>query len=525
MSKDIYQYRVELAEISLKLTRDNELDLQHIQKIKEDLFQKQIYHLYGYATYLLGSYYMKRADYESYLVLIDDLKSIANEEKGFTLAYFYVMDAIYHWYYGQKWDICIENFDKALSLLNKLEKKDHLLHYTIIYMKGATYSAKRDLKNAYKYLLESVSIELDDIDLYNKGKAYQWLGITEGNQGNPEKAIENYKKGAEIFKKYSMRGAYSDLLNSIGMLYINFNKTDHAIECFKESLSIAKKYNLVDTLADAYNNLGITYEKINQFQKAEKNYFHSLEVRQKTNNMKRISETFIGLGNLYTEMKAFEKAYEYLFKGLDLVKKHQSKNIGLIVNINCSIANFFLKKNDLKNALKYGKKAEILSSQSDDKTARIKVYDFMLRYFTEKKQYKDALKYTNLYYSLKVEANHEQANTNLEMLHLEIEAEKLKHQFDKELESEKIKAVLAMAVTANHEINQPLTVIQLSAGLIKLDKNFDFLSERQIKHLDKIEEEIGKIFNILSKYKNSESFLIDNYICEKTKLVVFDENG
>ena len=91
------------------------------------------------------------------------------------------------------------------------------------------------------------------------------------------------------------------------------------------------------------------------------------------------------------------------------------------------------------------------------------------------------------------------------------------------LELERDKTILAMAVTANHEINQPLTVLSGNLFLLKESLSSKMLSEKEIEYMDRMERAIAKIKFILEKFRQPHSIKIQDYI-ENTKMVVFDEH-
>jgi DNA-binding response OmpR family regulator len=84
-------------------------------------------------------------------------------------------------------------------------------------------------------------------------------------------------------------------------------------------------------------------------------------------------------------------------------------------------------------------------------------------------------------------------------------------------------SVLAMAVTVNHELRQPLTVLQgyfekmtseLSANNIDFDK----------KSFDKITDSIDTIVKILNKYTFSQNFKLDDYLANSgLRMIKYDE--
>ncbi len=94
----------------------------------------------------------------------------------------------------------------------------------------------------------------------------------------------------------------------------------------------------------------------------------------------------------------------------------------------------------------------------------------------------------------------------------------LQIQQDKMIEMERIKSVLAMAVTTNHELNQPLTVIQGNIEMLKI-KNPEFENN---KYLKKVIESIDDIVKKLNKFSNFDRIVYKQYT-EDVEMIQFDK--
>jgi len=100
--------------------------------------------------------------------------------------------------------------------------------------------------------------------------------------------------------------------------------------------------------------------------------------------------------------------------------------------------------------------------------------------------------------------------------------EKYKMAQDKIIELEKRNSVLAMIVTTNHDLNQPLTVLNGNLDLFLNSLDNDYLNENQKKFLFKVRESFDKINTILKKYRETKNISFGKYH-GKTTMVVFDE--
>lgn len=79
------------------------------------------------------------------------------------------------------------------------------------------------------------------------------------------------------------------------------------------------------------------------------------------------------------------------------------------------------------------------------------------------------------------------------------------------IELERKNSILAMAVTANHELNQPLTVIKGYISMIENSIGADHLTEKQLKYFEKIEQSFERINIILKNFNETASASLENY--------------
>jgi len=93
---------------------------------------------------------------------------------------------------------------------------------------------------------------------------------------------------------------------------------------------------------------------------------------------------------------------------------------------------------------------------------------------------------------------------------------------DRVIELERKNSILAMGTTTNHEINQPLTVLTGNLFLLKDSLNGSNITEQQKISLQKMDESVMKIKELLAKYQNPVSTRFETY-SGTSKMVVFDD--
>jgi PAS domain-containing protein len=95
--------------------------------------------------------------------------------------------------------------------------------------------------------------------------------------------------------------------------------------------------------------------------------------------------------------------------------------------------------------------------------------------------------------------------------------------YESKIRDEQFKAVTAMSITANHEINQHLTIIQLSYEILRSKQKWDTLSEKEQNYWNKFETAIAGIERTLDKYiTHSKNMKFQEYL-DNVQMVTFEE--
>ncbi len=98
---------------------------------------------------------------------------------------------------------------------------------------------------------------------------------------------------------------------------------------------------------------------------------------------------------------------------------------------------------------------------------------------------------------------------------------RLKEEHAKVLNLERIRSAYAMAVTANHELNQPLMVLKGRLELLQM--SMDESNDSQMKQMQKIEKAFDEVMSVLEKYRKSNRNIHFELYAEDEEMVVFDE--
>jgi len=99
---------------------------------------------------------------------------------------------------------------------------------------------------------------------------------------------------------------------------------------------------------------------------------------------------------------------------------------------------------------------------------------------------------------------------------------KLKETQDEVLHLERKNITLAMAVTANHEINQPLMIIKGNCELLE-EQLKSYLNEKHHVKFQKVMEAINRIEGILTQMKKLEEITLTNYSSDTQMIDISDK--
>ncbi len=91
------------------------------------------------------------------------------------------------------------------------------------------------------------------------------------------------------------------------------------------------------------------------------------------------------------------------------------------------------------------------------------------------------------------------------------------------IELERKNSILAVAVTANHEMNQPLSVLKVSFEMLVASMKDKPLDESQVRLVDRILKALDRITEILRKFRDIDSARLARYNRD-TMMVIFGDN-
>ncbi len=267
----------------------------------------------------------------------------------------------FHTYYSRDGSvysqgICMNNYRTGKWIFNdsitkKISSKGEYLNGNfdgkwIFYDSLGKYKSTTYYRNGF---LENINNISDSIDILTKNEKYsealiaiEWLNkvIKRNNklktviEATPyyhygsiyyrknefNKSLENYKKYAELTKKYDSDTAhnYSTALNGIAINLIKLNKITEALTYYNKVLDILNKTNkrFGNSYTTVFTNKANLYISINQKDTTEKLLFKELEIRENKFgiNSDKTYPLLKSLSEFYEEQMEYEKSLIYLKK-------------------------------------------------------------------------------------------------------------------------------------------------------------------------------------------------------------------
>lgn len=207
--------------------------------------------------------------------------------------------------------------------------------------RGVTYGEQGLYDKAIEEFKKALEIDANDY------RAYYWIGFSYSYKKMPDEAIAYYKKAIEIEPNFP--NAYFDL----GIDYSAKGLHEEAISIYEKAVTLNPMLIEPKFFSDVYFNLGGEYRKKNLLDKAISAYKKAIEINPKND------KPYVNLGIIYHDRQLFEEAISYYEKAIEIDPQHPTayNNMG-------------------KSCSEY---AVVLSNSADNTAYKEKIYSLVKR--------------------------------------------------------------------------------------------------------------------------------------------------
>ena len=467
-SKNLYYAYMFIGDIFETRSRDKESVKYYLEGYNLAIEENNTKEHAAFALYLGGVYSAIENFEQSLIYHIEALKlyeQLDNEEQ--IIASYNGLGNLY---------IGLEAFDRANEYYLKVYKKykennDDEGIAVVTFNMGSIYLEQKKYDEAYQYF--KIAYDIDKVSGTKKFLAMDMTNIGEVLKGQKKyaEALDYYNQALDLYKSIKDEISTITPLLSIAEMYKQKNELGTAEKFCNEAKEIADKYSrseLDKAFAEFYSDL---YFKTGNYKKSAENYKIYSALSDSLYN-KDLLTSMSNIHSMY-EVEKREKEIELLTNKNVIQEMKIKQNTANQILFIIVISFMFIAIIVLILWLKHRRKAHLLIME-------------------QQKKLRQSLELLSAAQSELIAA--EQKNT-----------------------------LLAMAVTANHEINQPLMVIKGNLDLfdMKLKKlNYDAYD----KYIERINESIDNIKGILEKYRNLDHFKFTDYVNKDQMIKTFSSD-
>ncbi|QQS31940.1 MAG: sigma 54-interacting transcriptional regulator [Acidobacteriota bacterium] len=195
-------------------------------------------------------------------------------------------------------------------------------------------------------------------------EAYREIANSHHQEGNSEKAVENFQLGIDIIGNNSAPFMLGKLYTDMSGAYWFLRRPKDGVACLERSIEFFDRTEHALNSVIAYNNLGINLYLIGDFERSEQMIVRALELAEKEGSA-HVAGIYDSLGELNILRGELKTAEKNLNKAVELAEehKHQWYRLQSLRNL----ARLYLAQDKLDKAIKTANEAISLSADVGDK--------------------------------------------------------------------------------------------------------------------------------------------------------------
>ena len=332
-----------------------------------------------------------------------------------------------------------QNGNVTDSLKIELEVSNDIERISILNQLSELYKNSDPFKS-YSYAREALRLSYLKKDPHGQIIAHGNIGAFFQYTAQYSKALENYFKVNKLFEELD---GDSVLLirnnNLLGEVYRDLEEYDKALEYYGIARELSKKAEELETLIVVNANIALTYIEQGDFNEALRISKSSLEISESRDYLFGTMISLFNIGLVNHQLGEFEDAID-CFNRLENMVEQYGEQIGAEfilgkIKLYYSLAESYYSLGNFKQAQEYALKSWNIANGPNYKIDFKMVNDFLYKYYLNRENHAEALKYFELSYALNDEIKSEV--NNRQVLLLESLEEERKMAFAMNLELEK----------------------------------------------------------------------------------------
>lgn len=246
----------------------------------------------------------------------------------------------------------LNDHPKAVTLLketlNTAEKNAlHHLSGSIDSALARVYRKLNEYPIARDYAQKSLNYFRENGNWLGMAEAYREIALSYHQEGNGEKALENFELGIKIIGEHSAPFMLGKIYTDMSGAHWFLRRPQEIIESLEKSIQFFDQTEHVLNSVIAYNNLGINLMLTGEWTRAEKMIKQALDLAVSKDHV-HIAGILDSLGELKILRGELDEAQEYLEQGVAFAEK--KKREWYVIQAMRNLARCFLAQGKLKEA-------------------------------------------------------------------------------------------------------------------------------------------------------------------------------
>ena len=171
------------------------------------------------------------------------------------------------------------------------------------------------------------------------------------NAGYSEKEFAELLKGKKVAEENNDKSAQAQIYTQLGAYYLSHHQIDSALSCLQKCVQFAEESGFQMFEGDGLNSMGNAYVVAGDFPAAQENFLRSIRINTEQNSYVGLTHTYVSLANLFLKQNNMDSSLYYARKGLELNKiTHDLSDAALVYS---TLSSVFKSENKIDSAFEY----------------------------------------------------------------------------------------------------------------------------------------------------------------------------
>lgn len=249
----------------------------------------------------------------------------------------------------QSFSVSATKLDSLLLQLNNHHQEDTI---RLSLLRSVCFEFKFIEKNkAIEYGIKGLSLAQKLHNQDYEAEMLNILGIVYMEYDDDALALEHFIKARKIFIGLADTSGLSNISNNIGLIYYKRQQWDEALLHFNE----AKKYNLLladsNSFANNLNNIAVIHRKIGQMDKAIDFHQQAYNIHEKLKNSLGMADALQNMGIIMYEKEDYSKTLDFFARAI--VQRQQAGDLVGVGNLHYNMGFIYQAMNKYDNAIQH----------------------------------------------------------------------------------------------------------------------------------------------------------------------------